>query len=76
MEHRDNALFVAFAPFLKPRILVAVILENAGGGSRMAAPLVRKILDHYLLDLYPGGYMGEKEIKYVKFGMGGTVGVQ
>lgn len=76
VEHRDNALFVAFAPFLKPRILVAVILENAGGGSRMAAPLVRKIIDHYLLDLYPGGYMGEKEPKYVKFGMGGTVGVQ
>ncbi len=75
-EHRDNAWFVSFAPFLKPRILVVAILENAGGGSRFAAPLVRKIIDHYLLDLYPNGYMGEKEPRYEKFGLGGTVGVQ
>ncbi len=75
-EHRDNALFVAYAPFLKPRILVAIILENAGGGSRMAAPLARQVIDQYLLELYPGGYMGEKEPQYVKFGIAGTVGVQ
>lgn len=76
VEHRDNALFVAYAPFLKPRILVAIILENAGGGSRMAAPLARAIIDKYLLELYPGGYMGEKEPHFEKFGMGGTVAVQ
>lgn len=75
-EHRDNAWFVSFAPFLKPRILVVAILENAGGGSRFAAPMVRKIIDHYLLDLYPNGYMGEREPRYEKFGLGGTVGVQ
>lgn len=76
VEHRDNALFVAYAPFLKPRILVGVILENAGGGSRMAAPIARALIDKYLLEIAPGGYMGESEPKYVKFGMGGTVGVQ
>ncbi len=76
VEHRDNALFVAYAPFLKPRILVGVILENAGGGSRMAAPIARALIDKYLLELNPGGYMGESEPRYVKFGMGGTVGVQ
>ncbi|MDY6322336.1 MAG: penicillin-binding protein 2 [Succinivibrio sp.] len=76
VEHRDNALFVAYAPFLKPRILVGIILENAGGGSRMAAPIARALMDKYLLECDPGGYMGESEPRYVKFGMGGTVGVQ
>ena len=76
VEHRDNALFVAYAPFFKPRILVAVILENEGGGSTKAAPIARKMIDKYLLDLYPNGYMGEANPKLVKFGMGGTVVLQ
>lgn len=76
VEHRDNALFVAFAPFVHPRILVGIILENEGGGSAKAAPLARKMIDKYLLELYPGGYMGESEPVRVKFGMGGTVMVQ
>jgi len=45
---RDNALFVAYAPFEKPQITVAVIAENLGGGSRHAAPLARQILEYYL----------------------------
>ena len=50
-EHlRDHALFVAFAPFDAPKIAVAVMVENApGGGSAFAAPIVRRILDRYLL---------------------------
>ncbi len=49
---RDHALFVAFAPFDKPRIAVSVVLENAGGGSRFAAPVARQVIDYYLLDQY------------------------
>ena len=50
-EHlRDHALFVAFAPVEDPKLAVAVIIENApGGGSGYAAPIVRRILDVYLL---------------------------
>ena len=50
-EHlRDHALFVAFAPVEAPKIAVAVIVENAPrGGSAFAAPIVRCILDSYLL---------------------------
>lgn len=75
VEHRDNALFVAFAPFYRPRILAAIILENEGGGSSKGAPLIRKIMDRYF-ELYPDGYMGEKVSHTQKFGMGGTVEIR
>lgn len=75
-EHRDNALFVAFAPYKHPRILVALILENEGGGSAKAAPIARKMIDKYLVELYPNGYMGESTGVTEKFGLGGTVTVQ
>src|SRR5690606_13793116 len=44
---RDHGLFVAYAPAESPRIAVAVVVENGGGGSRAAAPVARKILDAY-----------------------------
>jgi len=46
---KDHALFVAFAPVDNPQIAVAVIIENGGSGSRVAAPVARKIMDYYLL---------------------------
>ncbi len=50
-EHlRDHALFIAYAPFHKPKAVVSVVLENAGGGSSHAGPISRKILDYILVD--------------------------
>ena len=46
---RDHALFVAFAPAKDPTIAVAAIVENGGGGGSVAAPIVRKIMDQYLI---------------------------
>lgn len=46
-RHRDNAMFVAFAPFESPEIVATVVLENAGGGSSHAAPIARKLFDEY-----------------------------
>jgi penicillin-binding protein 2 len=45
--HKDHALFVGYAPLKNPEIAVAVILENAGGGGAVAAPVARKILSAY-----------------------------
>jgi len=45
---RDHALFVAFAPVDDPRIAVAVIIENGGSGSGVAAPVARKVMESYL----------------------------
>jgi penicillin-binding protein 2 len=47
---RDHSLFIAFAPTEKPRIAVAVVVENGGSGSAVAAPLARKVIDEYLLN--------------------------
>jgi penicillin-binding protein 2 len=57
----DHALFVAFAPVNKPRIALAIIAENAGGGSKVAAPIARQLLDTYLLD--PEDEVGKEEQK-------------
>jgi len=47
VEFKDHALFAAFAPYTNPEIAVAVILENAGGGGGVAAPVARKFIDAY-----------------------------
>ncbi len=45
---RDHALFIGFAPVENPRISIAVIVENGGSGGAVAAPIARKVMDHYL----------------------------
>jgi penicillin-binding protein 2 len=49
-RHRDNALFVGFAPAERPRIVVSVMIENGEAGGRVAGPVVREVLDAWLLD--------------------------
>lgn len=45
---RDHALFMAFAPVDDPQIAVALIVENAGWGATVAAPVARKVFDYWL----------------------------
>ena len=54
-EHRDNALFVAYAPFEAPKAVVALVLENSigGGGGRAASPIARQMMDAFLLPPEP-----------------------
>ena len=52
-RHRDHAWFIAFAPADKPRIVLAVLAENAGTGGSVAAPIARKVLDYFLLGKVP-----------------------
>lgn len=46
---RDNAMFIAFAPYENPEIVVAVAIENVakGGGGTNAGPVARQIMDQY-----------------------------
>lgn len=44
---RDHALFVAFAPIEAPQIAVAVLVEHGGGGSSVAGPVARQVIDAF-----------------------------
>lgn len=46
-RQRDNAMYVGFAPYKKPEIVITVAVENTGGGSTVGAPIARKMLDFY-----------------------------
>lgn len=48
----DNGLFIAFAPFDDPEIVVCVVGEGAGHGSSVA-PVVRDIFDAYFAEEEP-----------------------
>jgi penicillin-binding protein 2 len=47
-RQRDHALFISFAPLEKPRIAVAVVVENGRSGSGVAAPIAKAMIDEYL----------------------------
>jgi penicillin-binding protein 2 len=44
----DHSLFVGFAPADDPQILVCILVENAGHGGSVAAPIAGKIMNIYL----------------------------
>jgi peptidoglycan glycosyltransferase len=56
-EESIDALFIGFAPYEKPRIAYAVIVENGGHGGTAAAPvavgLIRKALELGLIPASP-----------------------
>lgn len=45
---RKHAWFIAFAPVDKPTIALAVLVENGGGGSSVAAPVARAVVDAHM----------------------------
>jgi penicillin-binding protein 2 len=48
-EHRDHALFIAFAPAEDPKLAMAILVENGGHGGSTAAPIARAVFDYHLL---------------------------
>ncbi len=58
-ERRDHGLFVAYAPYDRPKYAISVVVEHGGGGSSAAAPPARDILLYALygdvppLEAYP-----------------------
>ena len=43
-EDRDHAVFIAFAPYENPRYAISVLIEHGGSGSKVAAPLAKKVI--------------------------------
>jgi penicillin-binding protein 2 len=53
-EHlRDHSLYIAFAPAERPKVALAVVVENAGFGAQAAAPIARRVFDYLLLGRVP-----------------------
>lgn len=48
-QYRDHALFISFAPIDDPKIVLAVFVEHGEGGSAVAGPISREVIDSYLL---------------------------
>ncbi|EAW27352.1 cell elongation-specific transpeptidase of penicillin-binding protein 2 (peptidoglycan synthetase) [Alteromonadales bacterium TW-7] len=46
-RQRDNAIYVGFAPYNNPQIVVSIVVENNGGGSTVGAPIARQLMDYY-----------------------------
>jgi len=55
---RDHSWFIAYAPADNPKIAVCVLVENAGFGAAVAAPIAQRIILKFLL-----GNADESEIK-------------
>ena len=47
-EKRDHALFIAFAPYKKPRYAISIVIEHGGTGSSVAAPIAKKVIKKVL----------------------------
>ncbi|HYG51873.1 MAG TPA: penicillin-binding transpeptidase domain-containing protein, partial [Flavobacteriales bacterium] len=44
----DHSVFLAFAPMDNPKIAISVIVENAGWGGNVAAPIAGLMVDKYI----------------------------
>jgi len=52
-EHRDHALFIAYAPADDPKLAMALLVENGGHGGSTAAPIAREVFDYFLTGKLP-----------------------
>lgn len=55
---QDHSWFIAYAPADDPKIAICVMVENAGFGATVAAPIAQRIILKYLL-----GLQDESEVK-------------
>ena len=49
---RDHSIFTGFAPHNKPKYAITVIAEHMGSGSKVAAPIAKKIIKFSLKNFY------------------------
>ena len=63
-KDRDHALFVAFAPYDKPKYAISVLVEHGGSGSKAAAPLANKLIKK-IIDRDKDREIIRKELKII-----------
>jgi penicillin-binding protein 2 len=64
----DHSIFIGFAPKDKPKIALAVYVENGGWGSTWAVPIGSLMIEKYINDTISRQYLEERivngEIEY------------
>ncbi len=60
---KDHAWFIAFAPVENPKIAMAVLVENAGFGGSISAPIARELIKYYLQGREMPGSAPQKGVK-------------
>ena len=60
---KDHAWFIAFAPVENPKIAMAVLVENAGFGGSISAPIARELIKYYLQGRVMPGSSPQRGIK-------------
>ena len=58
----DHSMFIAFAPCEKPKIAIAVIVENGYWGGRWAAPIASLIIEKYLNKKIKRGWLENRMV--------------
>jgi penicillin-binding protein 2 len=62
---KDHSACVAFAPFDKPQIAIAVFIENGGYGAENAIPVARLMLEQFFYgEIKPEGKWRENNVLY------------
>ena len=52
---RDHSIFTAYAPYNSPKFAISIVAEHMGNGSKVAAPIAKRIMEVLL----------KKYLKYV-----------
>ncbi|NTU69116.1 MAG: penicillin-binding protein 2 [Chlorobiaceae bacterium] len=65
---QDHAWFVCFAPVEQPKIAITVLVENAGFGGSVSAPIARELINYYVnvRGHAPTGYSDTKALESIK----------
>ncbi len=56
-----HSLYVGYAPYEDPRIVLAIVLEHGGSGASTAVPVAAEILEYYFTGGAKGASNGEAE---------------
>ena len=61
---KSHAWYGGYAPLNNPEIVVVAFIENAdGGGGKVAAPMVRQVLETYFNHTQPTGATGKAAVQ-------------
>ena len=61
-DQKDNGVFVCFAPYDDPEIVVSIVIEHAGSGAALAPSAVKILNAYFSADNVSGSITGENQL--------------